>query len=86
MSSAVYDEVEIEDMDWRESDRTFYYPCPCGDKFSISLADLLGGEDIARCPSCSLLLRVVCDPEELDATYNGGGGAEAASAHAVEVQ
>lgn len=27
----IYDEVEIDDMDF-EDDR-FYYPCPCGDKF-----------------------------------------------------
>ena len=29
--------------------------------------DLLSGEDIAKCPSCSLLIRVVFDPDALDA-------------------
>lgn len=27
----IYDEVEIDDMDFE--DGKFYYPCPCGDKF-----------------------------------------------------
>ena len=35
--ASVYDEVEIEDMVYTAADRTFYYPCPCGDKFFISL-------------------------------------------------
>lgn len=34
---SVYDEVEIEDMDYDAEDKIFYYPCPCGDKFQISL-------------------------------------------------
>jgi hypothetical protein len=34
---AVYhDEVEIEDMEYDEEAELYYYPCPCGDKFSIS--------------------------------------------------
>eukprot|EP00351_Strombidinopsis_sp_SopsisLIS2011_P004033 CAMPEP_0116874142 /NCGR_PEP_ID=MMETSP0463-20121206/5579_1 /TAXON_ID=181622 /ORGANISM="Strombidinopsis sp, Strain SopsisLIS2011" /LENGTH=43 /DNA_ID= /DNA_START= /DNA_END= /DNA_ORIENTATION= len=33
----IYDEVEIEDMDFDEDDNTFYYPCPCGDKFRLSI-------------------------------------------------
>ena len=27
----IYDEVEIDDMDFEEG--KFFYPCPCGDKF-----------------------------------------------------
>jgi diphthamide biosynthesis protein 3 len=64
--AAVYDEVEIEDMTWDAARASFSYPCPCGDKFGIPLGDLEGGEDIARCPSCSLLLRVVFDGDVLD--------------------
>ena len=45
----------------------FYYPCPCGDRFVISLDDLEDCEDIAYCPSCSLKIRVTYDPEELAA-------------------
>lgn len=64
---SVYDEVEIEDMTWKQDEQTFYYPCPCGDKFSISLADLLQGEDIATCPSCSLRIRVIFDEDAIAA-------------------
>ena len=34
---SVYDEVEIEDMDFDPETQTFYFPCPCGDKFQITL-------------------------------------------------
>ena len=34
----IYDEIEIDDMDFEEDENTFYYPCPCGDKFRITLA------------------------------------------------
>jgi hypothetical protein len=40
-SGGVYDEVEIEDLDFVEEDSTFYYPCPCGDKFQITLVSIL---------------------------------------------
>jgi len=62
--TAFYDEVEIEDMDFKEEEGMFYFPCPCGDKFQISLAQLLEGEEVARCPSCSLIIRVIYDPDQ----------------------
>ncbi|RCH81542.1 Diphthamide biosynthesis protein 3, partial [Rhizopus azygosporus] len=33
-------------------------------KFEISVDDLRDGEDIARCPSCSLIIRVIYDPDD----------------------
>ncbi|RYP21534.1 hypothetical protein DL765_002170 [Monosporascus sp. GIB2] len=63
---AVYDEVEIEDMDFDETLQIYEYPCPCGDKFQIALADLQDeSNDIAVCPSCSLMIRVIYDQENL---------------------
>lgn len=59
---AYYDEVEIEDMAWDEEKRVYHYPCPCGDRFEISRKQLKNYEDIATCPSCSLIIRVVYDP------------------------
>ncbi|KAJ3329585.1 Diphthamide biosynthesis protein 3 [Gonapodya sp. JEL0774] len=64
MSSNFYDEVEIEDMDFDEIKRIYYFPCPCGDKFQISEDDLFDGEEIARCPSCSLIIRVIYDADD----------------------
>jgi diphthamide biosynthesis protein 3 len=61
---AIYDDIEIEDMEFDEETGNYTYPCPCGDKFVISLEDLLDGEDIAPCPSCSLKIRVIYDPED----------------------
>ena len=54
-----YDEIEIEDMTYHESTTLYTYPCPCGDQFEISLADLRDGEEIAVCPSCSLMIKVI---------------------------
>lgn len=31
-----HDEVEIEDFEYDEDDETYYYPCPCGDRFQIT--------------------------------------------------
>lgn len=62
----VYDEIEIEDFTYDALTGLLQYPCPCGDKFAITLDDLKDGEDIAVCPSCSLMVRVIFDPEDLD--------------------
>ena len=59
---AYYDEIEIEDMAWDDVKKVFHYPCPCGDRFEISRKQLKNYEDIAICPSCSLVIRVVYDP------------------------
>lgn len=31
-----YDEIEIEDFEYNAEEETYYYPCPCGDKFQIT--------------------------------------------------
>lgn len=64
--TGVYDEIEIEDMLHDPSTNTYSYPCPCGDKFVISINELIDGEDIARCPSCTLIIRVIYEPEMFD--------------------
>ena len=65
MALSVYDEIEIEDMEFEEREQIFTYPCPCGDKFFIYLEDLYSGEDVAGCPSCSLRIRVIFDEDDL---------------------
>lgn len=88
-----YDEIELEDFEFDNESDVYSYPCPCGDKFIISLVsrfpchlqaliahpcvslkkdELRNGEEIARCPSCSLLLRVIYDPDDfLDSDSEG---------------
>lgn len=58
---SIYDEVEIEDMTFDPKMDIFHYPCPCGDRFEISKEDLKDGEEIAVCPSCSLMIKVIFD-------------------------
>ncbi|RZC77365.1 hypothetical protein C5167_001567 [Papaver somniferum] len=59
-----YDDVEIEDMEWSEELKSFTYPCPCGDLFQITKEELQIGEEIARCPSCSLYITVIYNMED----------------------
>ncbi|KAH0829363.1 diphthamide biosynthesis protein [Fonsecaea pedrosoi] len=61
----MYDEIEIEDMTYDPTLQIYHYPCPCGDRFEISLGSLREGEDVAVCPSCSLMVRVIFDLEDL---------------------
>jgi diphthamide biosynthesis protein 3 len=57
----IYDEIEIEDMTFDKTLQIYHYPCPCGDRFEIGVADLRDGEEIAVCPSCSLMIKVIFD-------------------------
>ncbi|XP_053679378.1 diphthamide biosynthesis protein 3 [Anopheles nili] len=61
--SVYHDEIEIEDFEYDEEEEMYYYPCPCGDRFQISREELVAGEEIATCPSCSLIVKVIYDPD-----------------------
>ncbi|CAD5221946.1 unnamed protein product [Bursaphelenchus okinawaensis] len=61
--SVFHDEVEIEDFEFDEGAGVYHFPCPCGDRFEITKEQLEAGEDVAACPSCSLLVRVIYDME-----------------------
>ncbi|XP_028325983.1 diphthamide biosynthesis protein 3 [Gouania willdenowi] len=61
--SVFHDQVEIEDFEFDEETQCFYFPCPCGDRFTISKEDLENGEEVATCPSCSLIVKVIYDQE-----------------------
>ncbi|XP_063624628.1 diphthamide biosynthesis protein 3 [Cydia splendana] len=62
-----HDEIEIEDFEYDEDDDMYYYPCPCGDRFQISKEELMAGEEVATCPSCSLVVKVIYDWEKFKA-------------------
>ncbi|KAL5011356.1 hypothetical protein ScPMuIL_009907 [Solemya velum] len=62
--SVFHDEIEIEDFEYDEETEIYYYPCPCGDRFEITKEDLMNGEDVATCPSCSLMLKVIYDIDD----------------------
>ena len=66
---SIYDEIEIEDFTFDPITQLFQYPCPCGDKFAIGIDDLADGEEIAVCPSCSLMVKVIFEPEDLEEYY-----------------
>lgn len=57
--SSLYQEVEIEDFEYDILNKIYTYPCPCGDRFQISEEELENGEELAQCPSCSLIIRVI---------------------------
>ncbi|KAJ3647546.1 hypothetical protein Zmor_019417 [Zophobas morio] len=68
--SVFHDEIEIEDFEYDEDDEIYYYPCPCGDRFQISKEELLTGEEVATCPSCSLIVKVIYDQEAFQEEQN----------------
>ena len=69
----VYDEIEIEDMTFDAALHIYHYPCPCGDRFEISVQDLREERtDIAVCPGCSLRIRVIYEVEDLPAKEDEG--------------
>ncbi|XP_034487488.1 DPH3 homolog [Drosophila innubila] len=61
--SIYHDEVEIEDFEYDEEEEMYYYPCPCGDRFQVSKEELMEGEEVATCPSCSLIIKIIYDPD-----------------------
>ena len=63
----LYEEIEIEDMTFDPVTQMYSYPCPCGDRFKISLEDLWDGEDVADCQSCTLFIQVIYEEEDLPA-------------------
>ena len=63
-----YDEIEIEDMEYLKDLQKYRYPCPCGDWFEITISQLRDCEDVAICPSCSLVIRVIYNSEDYQLT------------------
>ena len=61
----LYEEIEIEDMTFDAETQMYSYPCPCGDRFKVSLEDLWDGEDIAYCQSCTLFIQVIYEEADL---------------------
>ncbi len=59
LQMSFYAEARLEEFDWDEASQTYFYLCPCGDRFQITLDELMDGEEIARCPSCSLQMHVL---------------------------
>jgi diphthamide biosynthesis protein 3 len=66
-----YDEIEIEDMTYDPKTLTYSYPCPCGDRFKVSLEDLWEGDDIADCQSCTLYIQVIYEKDNLPPLPDG---------------
>ncbi|CCE65215.1 hypothetical protein TPHA_0K00810 [Tetrapisispora phaffii CBS 4417] len=68
-----YDQIEIEDMTFDPTTQIFTYPCPCGDRFQVYIDDLFDGEEAAVCPSCSLMIQVIFEKEDLVEFYQEAG-------------
>jgi len=79
-----YEEVDLIDMELEEEGTVFRYPCPCGDKFFITIDELLENEDKAKCPSCSLILKVKYDANELEKRYTSNDETENGECKAKE--
>ncbi len=51
-------------MEFDKGSGSYKYSCPCGDEFEITLDELKSGEQLAHCPSCTLIVRVIYDPDD----------------------
>ncbi|KAL8286301.1 hypothetical protein RQP46_004789 [Phenoliferia psychrophenolica] len=80
-----YDELEIEDFAWDDDKQVFHFPCPCGDRFEITRAQLGKGEDVATCPSCSLIVRVVYDMMDYEDSGSESGAVDEADGTTISV-
>lgn len=60
-----YDEIDIDDMDFDEDIQLFTYPCPCGDRFYIYLDDIKNGKSYGKCPSCTLVIKIIYDSDSI---------------------
>lgn len=66
-----------QDMTYDATLQLYTYPCPCGDRFEINIDDLRDGEEVAVCPSCSLMIRVIFEVDDLPKP-DGDTGVQAA--------
>ncbi|KAF5563711.1 diphthamide biosynthesis 3 [Fusarium napiforme] len=74
---SIYDEVEIEDMTFDEAMGVYQFPCPCGDKFQITLEDLLDEQDIAARHDSRPSAVSTTPSEELETSVQLGTGKSA---------
>ncbi|KAI5186009.1 diphthamide biosynthesis protein 3 [Nematocida homosporus] len=58
-SSEYFEERDIDEFIYDLERDVYTFPCPCGDYFTITGEELENGEEAARCPSCSLVIRVL---------------------------
>eukprot|EP00633_Aureoumbra_lagunensis_P007573 CAMPEP_0197315126 /NCGR_PEP_ID=MMETSP0891-20130614/36882_1 /TAXON_ID=44058 ORGANISM="Aureoumbra lagunensis, Strain CCMP1510" /NCGR_SAMPLE_ID=MMETSP0891 /ASSEMBLY_ACC=CAM_ASM_000534 /LENGTH=115 /DNA_ID=CAMNT_0042803923 /DNA_START=121 /DNA_END=465 /DNA_ORIENTATION=+ len=61
----VYENIPLDQMKFHAEKSLFTYQCPCGDLFEIYLDEMYEGENIAHCPSCSLIVKVIFDTSQL---------------------
>uniref|UniRef100_A0A8C4LZQ2 Diphthamide biosynthesis protein 3 n=1 Tax=Equus asinus TaxID=9793 RepID=A0A8C4LZQ2_EQUAS len=57
--------VGIMDLQYNHSLEMYFYPCTCRDNFFghliLTKEELENGENVATCPGCSLIIKVIDD-------------------------
>ncbi|KAL6056077.1 DnaJ subfamily C member 21 [Balamuthia mandrillaris] len=56
--SPVSAEVDLDEMEFREEDGSYRWPCRCGRAFVITESQLEEGVDVVLCGGCSFAIRV----------------------------
>ncbi|GFE55899.1 zinc finger containing protein, putative [Babesia ovis] len=62
----IYETIRLSDCHYDEALKVFYYMCPCGDLFEFSLTQLMEGNLVSECPSCSLRVRIALEEGDLE--------------------
>ena len=55
--SVFHDEFEIDDFVYDDEEKTYYYSCPCRDRFTITKEKIEAGEETVNCLSCSFIVK-----------------------------
>ncbi|GAN07165.1 DnaJ homolog subfamily C member 24 [Mucor ambiguus] len=63
---AIGAEVDLDDMEYDENDRSFSLVCRCSGEYVITEDELEAGIDVVGCNNCSLRIRVLYDVVEED--------------------
>uniref|UniRef100_A0A8C3VGI6 Diphthamide biosynthesis protein 3 n=1 Tax=Catagonus wagneri TaxID=51154 RepID=A0A8C3VGI6_9CETA len=53
--------MEITDLEYDQALEMYFYLCESGDNFIPMKEELENEEDIAMCPGCSLIIKVIDD-------------------------
>ena len=73
----IYYTLKIDDLDFEDDTIALYNPCPCGDRFKISIVSVKNiiqnkmkkAVTIANYMSCALKIRVIDDNNYLDKNF-----------------
>lgn len=85
-SEAHVAEVDLDDMEYDDSQACFIWPCRCSSRFIVRESQLEEQLDTFECDTCALKIRVLYDFVELDEDDGDGGDEDKGDAAEPELE